>query len=775
VYPVYFTIDSGGGSLRSALAQANQYGGSIIAFTASGVIDLASPLPAILRDVQILGPGANILTVSGNGANPVFDVNAGVAATIAGLTIADGFGVIGGGMYNDGTLTVTNCTLSGNSSADLLYGGGGIFNDGTLTVTNSTLSGNSASSDGGGIYNDGTLNVSNSTLSGNSASSDGGGIYNNGGTLNVSDSTLSGNSASSQGGGIDNSGGTLNVTNSTLSGNSASSQGGGIANAGALNVTNSALSGNLASFKGGGIANASTLTITNSTLSGNSASSESGAGGGIENAGKLTVTNSTLSGNSAGFGGGIYNESNIYGIYKEGLLTVTNSTLSGNSAAAGGGINNFFGLVTLANTIIAGNTAPTGPDVEGPVTSLGYNLVGNASGGSGFVVADLLNFNPLLGPLQNNGGPTPTLALLPGSRAIAAGSLALAVDANGNPLTTDQRGSARTANGTVDIGAFESRGFTITVTSGNNQQTAVGTAFAAPLLVTVSSPYGEPVAGGVVTYTAPARGPSATFPGGSNTDAVNASDQAIIPVAANSTIGSYFVSASARGTAGKSFDLTNTPGLPTKLVIHTQPSPTATTGQAFPTQPVIYEEDQYGNVETGDNSRQVKVSLHTGSGPLVGTTTVTVAGGIATFVGLADKAAETIILVFTSPALAQATSNPITISSGSDNGQNGADIATVNDKIKKTTRAKNVQALRGASLPPKTKLRTRAATTQRQQPRQSSAMPAGEASSLEAVLTANRASAVIGADSAPLRVPARLKASLAAHLIALRYGGPDLN
>ena len=90
VYLVYITADSGGGSLRSAMTQANQYGGSVIAFTASGVIDLASPLPAISRDVQILGPGANNLTVSGNVANQVFDVDGGVTATIAGLTIADG-------------------------------------------------------------------------------------------------------------------------------------------------------------------------------------------------------------------------------------------------------------------------------------------------------------------------------------------------------------------------------------------------------------------------------------------------------------------------------------------------------------------------------------------------------------------------------------------------------------------------------------------------------------------------------------------------------------
>jgi len=701
VYPVYFTTDTGGGSLRSALTQANQYGGSIIAFTASGVIDLASPLPAISRDVQILGPGANVLTVSGNFANQVFDVTAGVTVTIAGLTIADGSAPYGGGIENAGTLTLANSTLSGDSAGVF---GGGILNEGTLTVSNSTISRNAAPQ-GGGIWNNGTL----------------------------------------------------------------------------------------------------------------------------------TVTDSTLSGNSAPQGGGILNSFVLeFDTIVSGTLAVTNSTLSGNSASAiGGGIYIPLGTVTLANTIIAGNTAPTGPDVGGTVTSLGYNLVGNKSGASGFVATDLLNVNPLLRPLQNNGGPTPTMALLPGSPAIAAGSVALAVDANGSPLTTDQRGSARLTNGTVDIGAFESHGFTIAITSGNNQQAAIGTAFAAPLVVTVSSAYGEPVAGGVVTYTAPASGASATFAGGGNTAAIDASGQASIAVAANDIPGSFTVSASARGAAGTSFDLTSTPGPPTQLVIHIQPSATATAGQAFATQPVIYEEDQYGNLETGDNSTQVTaalesgsgallgtlkvtvsggiatftnladntagtislvftsvpvltpaisgniaispakasqlvihiqpsatakagqafatqpviyeedkygnletgdnstqvtVALKTGTGPLLGKTTVTVAGGIATFVGLADGTAGTIILVFTSRPLAKATSNPITVSSDPPKRM----ILGAKAKFKETSRAKNGHAI-------------------------------------------IRALAVGRADSAPVRVPAKLKASLAANLIALLHAGSDLN
>jgi hypothetical protein len=119
----------------------------------------------------------------------------------------------------------------------------------------------------------------------------------------------------------------------------------------------------------------------------------------------------------------------------------------------------------------------------------------------------------------------------------------------------------------------------MTVTSGNNQQSAVSTAFAAPLVVTVSSPYGEPVAGGAVTFTAPTSGASATFPGGSDIATIDASGRASIAAAANGILGSYTVGASAAGATGTSFALTNTPGPPAQLVIHIEPSATATAGQ----------------------------------------------------------------------------------------------------------------------------------------------------------------------------------------------------
>jgi hypothetical protein len=367
---------------------------------------------------------------------------------------SDGVGEAGG-LYNLGTLTVSDSTLSGNS-ANL---GGGIFNDhGTLTVSNSTLSGNSAGS-GGGIYNWGTLTVSDSTLSGNTGVY-GGGIYNNSGRLTVSNSTLSGNSAG-DGGGIYNTG-TLTVTGSTLSGNSAG-DGGGIYNEGnmaTLTLSSSTLSGNSARSGGGGIfINGGTMTVSNSTLSGNSTSSY---GGGIYNYGTLTVTNSTLSGNSASYyGGGIYN-----GVSRQ--VTLTNVTLTANRANRDGG-----GLFVdggssdgplLHNTLIAGNfrTDTTRNDIHGRLNPGGdYNLIGDGTGMTG--LSNGVNGNqigsagapidPLLGPLQDNGGPTLTHALLSGSPAIDAGNNAYAT-------YWDQRGEGfpRIVNGIIDIGAFEYQG-----------------------------------------------------------------------------------------------------------------------------------------------------------------------------------------------------------------------------------------------------------------------------------------------------------------------------
>jgi hypothetical protein len=243
---------------------------------------------------------------------------------------------------------------------------------------------------------------------------------------------------------------TLRVTNSTLSGNSANSTGGGIYSEGlhgnaTMEIVNSTVSGNSAHV-GGGIYNShSASTVSNCTLSGNSASY--GGGGifhvGINGSATLSVSNSTLSANSAPLGAGIYS----YG-HSSTTLDVLNSTLSVN------GIINVFATAQLGSTIFDASGISND---SGIINSLGYNL--SSDGGGGFFTAtgDQINTTPMLGPLQDNGGPTFTHALLTGSPAIDAGDPNFDPNAFNPPMLYDQRGSDydRVANGRIDIGAFE--------------------------------------------------------------------------------------------------------------------------------------------------------------------------------------------------------------------------------------------------------------------------------------------------------------------------------
>ncbi len=279
----------------------------------------------------------------------------------------------------------------------------------------------------------------------------------------------------------------INVTISGLSvanGFNPGLSGGGIRNIGALTLdgvsvaNNNALGGN-----GGGIYSSGTLNITSSTLSGNTVSSlVPGSGGGIFNfGGAVTIVNSTLSGNSAVTPGGASDSGG--GIFSNvGTVSLINSTITGNSADFGGGVRGLNGaVVTARNTIIALNSAvngaANGPDVNGPLTSQGFNLVGDSTGAAitPAQFSDQLGppgtpINPLLGTLKDNRGPTWTHALLPGSPALDKG------DSGG--YTTDQRGRPRpfdlasipnvTGGDGGDIGAFEFSDFTIDVDGDGN-------------------------------------------------------------------------------------------------------------------------------------------------------------------------------------------------------------------------------------------------------------------------------------------------------------------
>ena len=245
------TADSGPGTLRSAITNAAS--GAVITFAPSlsgTTITLSNTLTIntnLTIDASAL-PGG--LQINGNHAVQIFNVASTITVFLNSLTITNGFSSgDGGGIYNNwGTLTLNQCTLSGNSAAGALYGdGGGIYNNGTLTLNNCTLSANSAAS-GGGIFNyEGALTLNQCTLSGNSAERYGGGIFNLDTAL-LNQCALSGNSASDQGGGILNEG-TLTLTNCTLSGNSAESDyGGGICNVGLLTLNQCTLSGNSAAI-----------------------------------------------------------------------------------------------------------------------------------------------------------------------------------------------------------------------------------------------------------------------------------------------------------------------------------------------------------------------------------------------------------------------------------------------------------------------------------------------------------------------------------------------
>jgi hypothetical protein len=469
------TNDSGPGSLRQALAEAND--GDTIDFDPSlngQTITLTSAELAVNKSVMIRGPGPDLLTISISGIQftRIFHVMPGKSVTIDSLTIGDtSFGDCTGGILNDGaTLTISNCVVQQNCAGN----GGGVDNDAgdgtaTLTVLNSSVNYNwlFPYGLGGGIRNNnGALIIVSSEISGNTATSKGepdgsigGGIYSVGGTLEVTNSTISGNHVNVGGGGIYGSG---TITNSTISGNSATpfignaGVGGGIWTQGVLTLSGCTVSNNVVELEGGGVLNFGTLTITSCTLSGNTAQGKhipSPQGGGIDNysdSAWLEISNSTITNNLAGGGGGgIYN--------RAGHGTISYSTLSGNSGANGGAILNRT-TFEIRNSIL--NSGDFGPNIfndGGTITSHGYNL--SSDDGSGYLSGsgDQINTDPLLGPLQDNGGPTFTHELLPGSPAIDAG------DPNFTPPPLyDQRGPGfdRVVDGRIDIGAFEAQGVT---------------------------------------------------------------------------------------------------------------------------------------------------------------------------------------------------------------------------------------------------------------------------------------------------------------------------
>lgn len=491
----------------------------------------------------------------------------------------------GGAIMNfDANMVIREAIFTSNN-ADT---GGAIMNDGgngrvvsTALIDNVTFNNNSAKF-GGAIANEAILDVFASRFDLNSLnpsirigsaadrlpSADAANFLLNGGKEPKGLDQLA------RGGGIANQvGGSLLVGNCTFTRNGWVNTniveigvgyfGGGIFNSGAkAEMIECTISDNHTRYAGGGIFSSSPLVVRNSTISANSAAAGTftSTGGAIYASASLTIANSTISGNSATKGGGLFVRGTAGAV-------IGNSTITANQASVvGGGVWSTVSLF-IGNTIVAGNAAPASPDLLGPLVTHGHNLFGTGGSGLLFHSSDLVGVNPLLSPLQNNGGPTWTHALLPGSPAIDAGDNLSAPD-------TDQRGVARIQNGTIDIGAFESRGFTVVFVTGTPQQTLVNTPFAEPLKFFVVSAFGEPVAGGQITFRAPALGPTVTFGQELVLTLTNAGGvingggygAAVVNAVANGTPGRYVVTASASGVASTAwFSLTNLNASPITL------------------------------------------------------------------------------------------------------------------------------------------------------------------------------------------------------------------
>lgn len=508
-FTVTNTNDSGAGSLRQAIlaAIATTTANTIVfdpavfsspkTITVATEIRLSNGTP--LNTLTITGPGAHLLTVSGNNVSRIFATDPQDTISISGMTLTKGAGPDGGAIQNEANLTLTDMVFLENktNSGGAIYTANGTVNILRCTFTNNETTGGNINGDGGSAMEirGGTVNITDCTMSGGKSLGGGGAIRTHFPTTitnTIIENNTSGGAGNNNGGGAIFSSGELTLTNCIVRGNTAGgdTDGGGIRNEGKLTLVRTVVINNFSTGHGGGILDGGTnagdfvmiidstisnnvansinnfsgrfgggirgetttdVTIIGSTVSGNKSQGVEGDGGGIWTDGAIKIDRCTISGNTAGrdFGGARlpHNFSDP---------VITNSTITNNSAGRrGGGLGrNDCGSnlacrdTSLGNTIVHGNgggdlqsgNAIGTPDAgDGGFVSLGHNLVGALTPPTTVYVAsstDLSGVNPNLSPLQNNGGFTETHALQAGSPAIDKGKRL-------STLTTDQRGVAR--------------------------------------------------------------------------------------------------------------------------------------------------------------------------------------------------------------------------------------------------------------------------------------------------------------------------------------------
>jgi CSLREA domain-containing protein len=477
------------GTAEPDCAAAPASGLTTITMPAGLYVVTGGPL-SLTGNVAVAGAGAATTTITAAGASQVFVVAPTANAAISDVTVTGGstfnmcgggfcgngqprFGQPGGGIANNGNLLLSRVAVTGNRTADGAINGectsanpaggcgggnggdgGGISNSGTgtLTIAASTITGNTTGAgaagdhgapdqppgnsgsggNGGGISNAGTLTVMNSTIANNTTGVGQDGTLGANGSGNGDGGNASVGAAGGSGAGIESSG-PLFVSGSTLVGNRTGVGGKG-ANGG--NATGTGFGGNGstggAGGSGGAIDSTADMTVTNSTIVANAS-----AGGGVPGANGTQNFGPQPGPGQPGTGGGI-NERAMG-------ATLTHVTLTANSAAGvGGGIDGAGGTITAANSIVSGNVAaPPNLNCAGVLVDQG----GNVEFAAASCPAGFLHANPRLTGLANNGGPTQTVALQPGSAAIHHVSTCV--------LPTDQRGVTRPVGSACDSGAYQ--------------------------------------------------------------------------------------------------------------------------------------------------------------------------------------------------------------------------------------------------------------------------------------------------------------------------------